>query len=154
MADYFDITQNTFSAEPEVIIKQDDEDNCIDMIQDFNTINIEFLAKPEVKKPKISDDGGFYIIYSPEKIKLRPQKSEILNLRLKVNLPDKIEARIGPLPNFISRKLSIENSNWISNTRKDEIIQLDILNRHFRNTINIRRNQELAYIFFNKSKNL
>ena len=111
MVDYFDITQNTFSAEPEVIIKQDNEDNCIDMIQDFNTINIEFLTKPEVRKPKLSDDGSFYIIYSPEKIKLRPQKSAILNLRLKVNLPDKIEARIGPLPNFISRKLPIENSN-------------------------------------------
>ena len=78
----------------------------------------------------------------------------MLNLRLRVNLPDKIEAMIGLLLSFVSRKLSIENSNWISNTRKDEIIQLDILNRHFRNTINIRKNQELAYIFFNKSKNL
>ena len=71
----------------------------------------------------------------------------MLNLRLKVNLPDEIEAMIGLLPSFVSRKLSIENSNWISNKRKDEIIQLDILNRHFCNTINIRKNQELAYIF-------
>ena len=78
----------------------------------------------------------------------------MLNLRLKVNLPDKTEAMIGLLPSFVSRTLSIENSNWISNTRKDDIIQLDILNRHFRNTINIRKTQELTYIFFNKSKNL
>ena len=31
MAEHFDITQNGFSAEPEVIIKQNDEGNCIDM---------------------------------------------------------------------------------------------------------------------------
>ena len=66
----------------------------------------------------------------------------MLNLRLKVNLPDEIEAMI------VSRKLSIENSNWILNKRKDEIIQLDILNRHFCNTINIKKTQELAYISF------
>ena len=34
-------------------IKQNDEDNCIDMIQHFNAINIEFLTEPEVKKTKI-----------------------------------------------------------------------------------------------------
>ena len=71
----------------------------------------------------------------------------MLNLRLKVNLPKKIEAMIELLPSFVSRKLSIENSTWISNKRKNEIIQLDILNRHFHNTINIRKNQERAYIF-------
>ena len=117
------------------------------MIQHFNAINIEFLTEPEVKKPKLSNDRSFYIIYSPEKIKLRPRDSAMLNLRLKVHLPDKIEAMIGLLPSFVSRKLSIENSNWISNKRKDEIIQLDILNRHFCNTINIGKKQELGYTF-------
>ena len=152
MADHFDITQIGFSAEPEVIIKQNDEDNCIDMIQHFIAINIEFLTEPEIKKPKLRDDGSFYIIYSPEKIKLRPRDSAMLNLRLKVNLPNEIEAMIGLLPSFVSRKLSKENFNWISNKRKDEIIQLDILNRHFWNTINIRKNQELAYILSNNQK--
>ena len=37
------------------------------MIQHFNAIKIEFLTEPEVKKPKLSDDGSFYIIYLPEK---------------------------------------------------------------------------------------
>ena len=76
----------------------------------------------------------------------------MLNLRLKVHLADQIEAMIGLLPSFVSRKLSIENSNWISNKRKDKIIELDILNRHFCNTINIRKNQELAYIFLINQK--
>ena len=76
----------------------------------------------------------------------------MLNLRLKVNLLEETEAMIGLLSSFISRKLSIKNSNWISNKRKDEIIQLDILNRHFCKTINIRKNQELAYIFLINQK--
>ena len=53
MADLFGITQTGFSAESEVIIKQNDKDNCIDMIQHFNAINIEFLTEPVVKKTKI-----------------------------------------------------------------------------------------------------
>ena len=63
MADHFHITQIGFSVEPEVIIKQNDEDNCIDLIKHFNAINIEFLTEPEVKKTKkLSDNGSFYII--------------------------------------------------------------------------------------------
>ena len=148
---HFNITQIGFSAGLEVIIKQNDEDNCIDMIRHFNVINIEFLTELEVKKPKLSNNGSFCIIHSPEKIKLRPRDA-MLNLRLKVNLPDKTKAMIGLLPSFVSRKRSIENSNWISNTKKDKITQLDILSRHFCNTINIRKNQALAYIFLINQK--
>ena len=122
------------------------------MIRHYNAINIEFLTEPAVKKLKLSSDERFYIIYSPEKIKLRPWDSAMLNLRLKVNLPDEVEAMIGTLPSFAIRKLSIENSNWISIKRKYKIIQLDILNWHFCNTINKRKNQELAYIFLINQK--
>ena len=113
----------------------------------FNAVNIEFITEPDIKRPKLSDDGSFYIIYSLEKLKLRQRDSTLLNLRLKLNLPEKIEAMVGLLPSFVSRKLSIENSNWISNRRKDEAIELDILNKHFYDTIKIKKNQEIAYIF-------
>ena len=113
----------------------------------FNAVNIEFITEPDIKRPKLSDDGSFYIIYSIEKLKLRPRDSTLLNLRLKLNLPEKIEAMVGLLPSFVSRKLSIENSNWISNRRKDEAIELDILNKHFYDTIKIKKNQEIGYIF-------
>ena len=44
-----------------------------------------------------------------EKLKSDTQtQSAMLNLRLKLNLPDKIEAVIGLLPSFVSRKLSID----------------------------------------------
>ena len=69
-----------------------------------------------------------------------------------VNLLDEIETMMGLLPSFVSRKPSIENSNWISSKSKDKIIQLDILNRHFCNTINIRKNEELSCIIFINQK--
>ena len=55
-----------------MIIKQNDKDKCINMIRHYNAINIEFLTEPAVKKLKLSSNERFYIIYSPEKIKLRP----------------------------------------------------------------------------------
>ena len=75
----------------------------------------------------------------------------MLNLRLKLNVTEKIEAMVGLFPSFASRKLSIENSNWISNKRKDKTIQFTILNKHFYDTIKIK-NQELAYIFLINQK--
>ena len=63
----------------------------------------------------------------------------MLNLRLKLNVTEKIEAMVGLFPSFASRKLSIENSNWISNKRKDKTIQFDILNKHFYDTIKIKK---------------
>ena len=146
MANHFDITQIGFLVESEVIIKQNDEDNCIDIVQHFNAINIEFLTEPEIKKPKLAT---MEILTSHTQLKKSNSVREIvhlLNVRLKVNLPNEIEAMVGLLPRFVSRKLSIENSNWISSKRKDEIIQLDISNRHFCNTINTRKNKNLNII--------
>ena len=76
----------------------------------------------------------------------------MLNLRLKVNLLEQIERTIGLLPTFVSRKLSMENSSWISNKRKEETIHLDIFNKDFYNATNKSKNQELGYIFILNQK--
>ena len=46
---------------------------------------------------------------------------------------------VGFLPSFVPRNLSIENSNWISNKRKDETVWLDILNKYFYDAIKITK---------------
>ena len=120
--------------------------------KNINALNIEFITEPDIKRPKLSSDRSFYIVYSPEKLKLRPRDSQISNLRLKLNLSEKIEAMIGLLSSFVSRKLSIENSTLISNRRKDEAIHIDILSKHFYDTIKIKKNQEIAYIFLINKK--
>ena len=148
-----------FSIELEIII---DNNNCNSIIKpnqpihtkDFQTINIDFFTEQNIKEPKLSDKVSFYIIYSPEKNKLRPRDSIMLNLQKiqKVHLPEQIEETIGLLPTFVSRKLSIKNSNWILNKRKDEAIHLDILNKDFYNTTNISKKQEIDYILLLNQK--
>ena len=113
-----------------------------------------FITEPDIKPPKLSDNGSSYIVYSSEKLKLRLTHSQILNLRLKLNLPEKIEAMIGLLPSLVSRKIYMENSDWISNKKKDETIHIDILSKHFYDTIKIKKNQEIAYIFLVNLKSL
>ena len=127
MANCFDAKHNEFSTEPKVITQElnDNEDYCCKLmidhfdVEQYNTINVEFSTEPDVKNPKLSHDRSLYIIYSPGRVKLRPWDSTMVNLKLKINLPDNIEGMIGLLPSFFSRKPSIENSNWISNKRKD-----------------------------------
>ena len=48
--------------------------------KEFQTVNIEFSTEQDIKKSKLNDNGSFYIIYSTEKIKLRPRESIMLNL--------------------------------------------------------------------------
>ena len=43
--------------------------------------------------------------------------------------------------------LHIENEDWVSNKTKDNTIQLQILNRSFNYTINIKKNQCIGFIF-------
>ena len=113
MAGHFDITQIGFSAEPEVIIKQNDEGNCIDMIQHFNAINIEFLTEPEVKKPKLSDDVSF-TSYAYLKKSNSDRGSVMLNLRLKVNLPNEIEA----MDYYLKLKLDLKQKKRRDNSTR------------------------------------
>ena len=75
--------------------------------QTKRVLEIEISQTPEVKKPEFKD--SFYLIYSLRTVKIRPCQSTKLNLRIKVNLPDRIEAGFGLLPSIISSKLTIEN---------------------------------------------
>ena len=85
MTNHFENKYN-FSIELEIII---DNNNCYSIIKpnqrihtkDFQTINIDFFTEQNIKEPKLSDKVNFYIIYSPEKKKLRPRDSIMLNLQ-------------------------------------------------------------------------
>ena len=106
---------------------------------------IEISAGLQVQKPpKLSTNGTFYRIYSPEKIKLSPCESTVLNLRLKIKLPDGVQGIIRLLPSFIVQSLTIENCERITSQISDEFIKLELLNRNFHNTISIKKNQEIA----------
>ena len=92
---------------------------------------IKISAELQVQKPpKLSTNGTFYRIYSPEKIKFRSCESTVLNLRSVLNLR---------LPSFIVQSLTIENCERITSQISDELIKLELLNRNFRNTRRIKK---------------
>ena len=106
---------------------------------------IEFSTGLEIQKPpQLSANEKFYIIYSPVKFKLRSCESIMLNLRLKIKLPDAVQGIIGLLPSLILQKLTIENCKRVTPETQSELIKLDLLNRNFNDTIKMKKNQEIA----------
>ena len=106
---------------------------------------IEISTGLQIKKPpQLSTNGTFNAIYSPVKSKLRPCESTMLNLQLKIKLPDGIQGIIGLLPSLILQSLTIENSKRITSQTQYEVIKLDLLNRSFSDTIEIKKNQEIC----------
>ena len=112
----------------------------------FQTLKVEMSSFEDIKQPELNKNGSFCIIYSPEKIKLRPRDSIFLDLKFKLTAPKKLEV-INLLSYLKERFLSIENHALESNKLTDGTIQLDILNKSFYNTTNIKKNQETRYIF-------
>lgn len=112
----------------------------------FQTLKVEMSSFEDIKQPELNKNGSFCIIYSPEKIKLRPRDSIFLDLKFKLTAPKKLEV-INLLSYLKERFLSIENHALESNKLTDGTIQLDILNKSFYNTANIKKNQETGYIF-------
>ena len=94
MANYFDATHIESAIEPEVSDRNSNNElefkleNIFDNfdVAQYNTITVEISTDVDVKQPKLNDDGSFYIIYSPEKIKLRPRDSAMLKLKTKSKL--------------------------------------------------------------------
>ena len=75
-----------------------------------------------------------------------------MDFKFKLTVPEKLEVHINLLLFFKERCLSIENHAWESNKSKDGTIQLDILNKSFYNDTNIKKNQEIDYIFIMNQK--
>ena len=106
---------------------------------------IEFSTVLEIQKaPQLSADEKFYIIYSPVKFKLRRCESIMLNLQLKIKLPDGVQGIIGLLPSLIPQKLTIENCKNVTPETLSKLIKLGLLNKNFNDTIKIKNNQKIA----------
>ena len=71
----------------------------------------------------------------------------LLNLKITIKAPDCLKAWINLLSTLKEPGLAIEDHNWAANKLKDETIQLNILNKHFYNTITIKKNLELPHMF-------
>ena len=111
----------------------------------FKTMEVEIEHYECLKRPEFK--SSFHCIYSPKKITLRPRDNILLNLKITAKAPDCLGAWINLLPTLKELRLAIEDHNWAANKLKEKTIQLNILNKHFYNTITIKKNQELQYMF-------
>ena len=64
----------------------------------FKTVEIKIGASEDVKRSVLNKNNSFYIIYSPEKFKLRPRDNILLDLKIKVDVSKSLEAWINLLP--------------------------------------------------------
>ena len=113
----------------------------------FKTTEIEIGNYECVKRPELNKSKSFYIIYSPEKFKLRPRDNILLDLKIKVNTPESLEACINLSSCLKEVGFAVEDHSQTTNKLKDETIQLNISNKNFYNTYTINKDQELAYMF-------
>ena len=67
----------------------------------------------------------------------------LLNLKITIKAPDCLKAWINLLPTLKELGLAIEDHNWAVNKLKDKTIQLNILNKHFYDTITIKKIKNL-----------
>ena len=72
----------------------------------------------------------------------------LLNLKIIIKGPDCLEAWIKLLSTLKELGLAIEDHDWTAKKLKDETIQLNILNKHFHNTITItKKTRTCIYVF-------
>ena len=68
----------------------------------------------------------------------------MLNVHLRIKLPNETEVIIGLLPSLILQKLTIENFKRLTRETQNEVIKLDLPSRSFHYTIKVKKNQEIA----------
>ena len=96
-------------------------------------------------KPKLHKKT-FYKIFSPKAFKLKPMES--INLDLQFNLKSAegmIPTHFQLFPTFTQFGLSLEESNWKTATQS-ESITVNILNKNYSNTFNIKKGNLLRYL--------
>ena len=113
----------------------------------FRNLPVTFNSYTGIKKPDMTNSDKFFKIYSPKKFKLRPRDDIYLDLKFNVEASKELDPWISLLPSIKKLGLNIENEDWANNLTKDNTIQLQLLNKSFNYTINISKDQCIAFIF-------
>ena len=113
----------------------------------FRNLTVTFNSYTGIKKPDMTNSDKFFKVYSPRKFKLRPREDIYLDLKFNVEASKELDPRISLLPSIKGLGLNIENEDWPNNLTKDNTIQLHLLNKSFTYSINMSKNQCIAFIF-------
>ena len=97
---------------------------------------IEILHALKVEKPpQLTLSKTLYTIYSLKTFKLRNSKSTVLDLKLKIKLPDEMEGLIFLPPSITKQAVTLQNNILTLAPEEDRIIKLQLLNRTFHDTV-------------------
>ena len=113
----------------------------------FRHLTVNFNLHTGVKQPDMTSKDRFYKAYSPLKFKLRPRDDIYLDLRFDIQTPETLEPWLNLMPSLKGIVLHIENNDWVENKTKDNRIQLNILNRSFSHTIDVKKDECIGFIF-------
>ena len=64
------------------------------MTTHFHTVTIKIGSYEDVRRPELNKDKSFYAIYSLETFTLQPRDNILLDLKITVDAPEKVEAWI------------------------------------------------------------
>ena len=118
------------------------------MATQTRNLTVTFLLHNGIKQPEMEEKGHFYKIYSTEKIKLRPRDDYHLDLKFNIETPKELSPWINILPSLKELGLSIEDHDWKDNKRKQNTIQLHLLNKSFIYTVKLQENNVLVIFFY------
>ena len=113
----------------------------------FRHLTVNFNLHIGVKQPDMTSKDRFYKIYSPLKFKLRSRDDIYLDLKFNIETPETLDPWLNLLPSLKGMGLHIENDDWAENKTKDNTIPLQILNRGFTYTIDIKKTQCISFNF-------
>ena len=118
---------------------------------------VKFFYQKSTRRPKRLENNVF-VIYSPEKIKLQPGETMIINMGVKTKFSKNITGSCKILQSLSNYGLKLLNSNTISqefnsniqnfltiyeNDLPGWILTFELFNKNFNRTIEIRKDKKL-----------
>ena len=112
-----------------------------DDVQRVLLVKIEGCSKR--KTPDLSNSENFYTVYSPKKFKLKPRDDIILNLHFNIATSQDLDPWISFLPTLKQVGLTLLSKTVNANGE----IEVYLQNQSFYYTVDVRKEQSLAFIF-------
>ena len=103
---------------------------------------IKFKIEKGTKKPKsINSANSVFILYAPEKIKIRPNEFKFAFLKYSIHLPEDILSTFLITPALRDEGLRLTHH---TNVNEDRSIQLELFNKTLDKTFTLRKKSRIA----------
>ena len=115
---------------------------------------VEFIYDKSTRRPRRLQNNVF-VLYAPERIRLRPSEVKQTDMKIKVRLPSKLVGSCTLLPTFSDSGIKLLNSQHIlsesttasANEPVDlpSSLTLEVFNRNMNTIFQVNKKQELGF---------